>query len=64
MNLPDLFTIKRRFFGLSIGKTALRGIEIDSHHSVSHYAEVLLDEHVMNGRIDDKEGFTKALSEY
>ncbi len=61
MRLPIFSFQNRKFFGLSVGKTALRAIEVDRFKRVSAYAEIPIPETALEGNIISGEGFEDAL---
>ncbi len=61
--LPTLSKRQQKFFGLSIGKTAIRAIELDEHHRVITYAQTVLPSDILMGGQVQKEVFTKAMQE-
>ena len=63
MNLPDLILPKRKHFGLSLGRTSLRAVQIE-HGKVKSASEVLLAEGIFNdGVLINKDLFVSALKQ-
>ena len=62
ISLPELFLPKLRHFGLSIGRTSLRGVEVDQKGKVRGLAEVELPDGVLeSGVLVKKEVIVDAL---
>lgn len=62
-SLPDLILPKREFFGLSIDRVALRGVELNRHGKVTAIAEVQLQKDLFgHGGIPDGELFKQGLT--
>jgi hypothetical protein len=61
-SLPDLILPKREFFGLSIDRVALRGVELNRHGTVTAVAETQLTKDLFgHGGIPDAELFKQAV---
>ncbi|HCM38169.1 MAG: Tfp pilus assembly protein, ATPase PilM [Candidatus Gottesmanbacteria bacterium GW2011_GWB1_43_11] len=61
-SLPDLILPKRKHFGLSIGRTSLRGVEVDRSGKVNASAEILLPKDAFkDGVVENQDVFTEAL---
>ncbi len=55
LNLPEVILPKKRHFGLSIGRTSLRALEVDRKQQVTHASEVILPDGVFSNGILIKE---------
>ncbi len=64
MRLPDLGFSPHHFLGLSIGKTALRGIELNINKEVASFAQVPLAANVLDGGIIKTDLFVAALKAF
>lgn len=63
-SLPDLILPKREFFGLSIDKTSLRGVQLDRKGKVTKYAEVQLPQDFFSqSTLINGEAFREAIQE-
>jgi Tfp pilus assembly PilM family ATPase len=61
---PILFTPKQRHFGLSIGRTSFRGVEVDSRGVVKGSAEVILPESIFSkGALVNQQAFVASLKQ-
>lgn len=64
VSLPDFLVPRKKLFGLAIGRSSLRAIEVDSQKKVKSIGEVFFPEDVfLNGRLVNADIFTKAVCE-
>ncbi|MFC1626653.1 hypothetical protein ACFL1P_00450 [Patescibacteria group bacterium] len=62
VSLPDLILPKKKYFGLSIDRTSIRGIEVDDKRHIKSNAEILFTEELFTGNLLLKpDVFTKSL---
>ena len=61
--LPNLFIPKRKFFGLSLGRTVIRGVETDETGQIALLSEVPIPEGTFQeGVLQNKDSFSAALN--